>query len=814
MTTTGQPQSWDLPVNERFDLISERLKHEPEFCKNNVPGLRDLLIDHNANDSMKREEFQRRLLQVFKNSTTDGTYSDVLDRLSEDEMTRVKAFVGEKKSAAELGKDFVVGPSLPLRDELDRLRSADRVLYLSQQSPAARPQSHLLTAALPKQQGLLGNIAQFFEKEGHYIKEVLQHEAEHIANLFHFGNHKKNDESAAFGDVNAVSEDDVGQYDTGALLYINAEFSNWGGTVHNTPKLTYVPSTVGQIELIVQVAKKFNLSVRCSGFRHSWSPIFGRDGEILISMLGIRTVTQLPNLTAQPWTLAPPNELEELSIAGGKPRTRGNKLVRIGCAATNERLRQWCIENKTCTIPLNVIMVEITLGGSNAPICHGAGRQNSTLSDLVRRIEYVDVNGVSQVVEKPEHLRAASGCFGLMGVVTFITMEFPPMSYAVIEPVKMPVIQAVPPPSGMDESKIPPALLANWTVLSKAQKQQCQADFERRATNDYYAEWFWFPYSDCAWVNTWNNTSDPQGVVEFPDNTHIFLSFIQTFIMNILQNAKVIDELVEITGLSEAAVTLISRSAMVALPEKKLKTWLPDALHFQRAIQNVRVRDTEVEMPLVARNLQTAPALEGSQNDIIDYAPVQQAWWDAILLAYAHTDTCPMRMPLEMRIMGASDVVMAPQRGNAPLSTCSIEVLTLASQAETWPAFAQQVIDKWMAIEDPNTGELLRTRPHWAKEWHGYSVGGRPWVEKLKNEDYLEERKEFVRILGKIGEEAGWTLADLKKRFSNDLFDDFFFDDVGVVEVIGQGPVIEVGGPVLDQKSALPVVQVLSTGIY
>ena len=56
-------------------------------------------------------------------------------------------------------------------------------------------------------------------------------------------------------------------------LYINAEFSNWGGTVHNTPKLTYVPSTVGQIELIVQVAKKFNLSVRCSGFSQSPIPL-------------------------------------------------------------------------------------------------------------------------------------------------------------------------------------------------------------------------------------------------------------------------------------------------------------------------------------------------------------------------------------------------------------------------------------------------------------------------------------------------------------------------------------------------------------
>ena len=30
-----------------------------------------------------------------------------------------------------------------------------------------------------------------------------------------------------------------------------------------------------------------------------------------------------------------------------------------------------------------------------------------------------------------------------------------------------------------------------------------------------------------------------------------------------------------------------------------IKTWVPDALHFQRAIQNVRVRDMEVEIPVL-----------------------------------------------------------------------------------------------------------------------------------------------------------------------------------------------------------------------
>ena len=51
-----------------------------------------------------------------------------------------------------------------------------------------------------------------------------------------------------------------------------------------------------------------------------------------------------------------------------------------------------------------------------------------------------------------------------------------------------------------------------------------------------------------------------------------------------------------------------ARAAMMALPPfdvpiygktfETIKTWLPDALHFQRAIQNIRVRDLEVEIPV------------------------------------------------------------------------------------------------------------------------------------------------------------------------------------------------------------------------
>ena len=104
-----------------------------------------------------------------------------------------------------------------------------------------------------------------------------------------------------------------------------------------------------------------------------------------------------------------------------------------------------------------------------------------------------------------------------------------------------------------------------------------------------------------------------------------------------------------------------------------------------------------------------------SDHKAVDYTIIQTAWWDAIAVAYQNAKECPMRMPLEMRIMGDSNVVMAPQRGNT-LGTCSIEVLTLESCKDIWLPFAQQVLDKWMSYT--YKGKPLRTRPHWAKEWY------------------------------------------------------------------------------------------------
>ena len=96
--------------------------------------------------------------------------------------------------------------------------------------------------------------------------------------------------------------------------------------------------------------------------------MFARNGGILISTLNLKLATRIPNFTSLGLGQEPPEELNSIILLPEQPAGGKTVLVRVGCATTNEQLREWCVKSKKATLPLNVIMVEITLGGSNAPI--------------------------------------------------------------------------------------------------------------------------------------------------------------------------------------------------------------------------------------------------------------------------------------------------------------------------------------------------------------------------------------------------------------------------------------------------------------
>ena len=71
-------------------------------------------------------------------------------------------------------------------------------------------------------------------------------------------------------------------------------------------------------------------------------------------------------------------------------------------------------------------------------------------------------------------------------------------------------------------------------------------------------------------------------------------------------------------------------------------------------------------------------------------------------------------MALELRVMGGSQVLMAPQYGNKH-GTLAIEpVSTRIVHKEVWEDFKVELAKKWMNYRD-HDGTLLKSRVHWAK---------------------------------------------------------------------------------------------------
>jgi hypothetical protein len=545
--------------------------------------------------------------------------------------------------------------------------------------------------------------------------------------------------------------------DGSPVQYVDeAEFRNWGRTVRNTPAVTFLPRTKHGVREIVRWARAHNKTVRAAGYRHSWSDVFSADGQVLISMLPFDVVEDLP--ASEPG-VDPRDQLQGIRVVGTVNEGGVTKaLCRIGAATTNEQFRRWCLDERggasAWTIPLNVIMVEITWGGSNAPICHGAGLRHKTLSDLVAEVEFVNARGHLQTVSDPALLKAAAGCFGLLGIVTSLTLKLDKMSYATLQPTAPRLALAVPPPQGF---RVPPAV--DMRSISQADLDHATSRFVTQCESAYYSEWFWFPYQELAWVNCWRNDGARADAQPYPSEQETHVEEMGEYLVEVQTNTT----WRRLPGRKQAE--LFGALAMAALPKDvSIVTPVSDALHFQRGIQNFRVRDMEFQIPIPPRADDPSRA---------DWSICQRAWWDVIRNVYERADA-PLRVTLEMRIMGGSDITMAPQHGNN-LGTCSIEILTneVTPHGE-WTRFKQDIANLWTSYKDP-FGRKLNVRPHWAKEWQGLTFHHRPAISYLRERAYADSIPRFRAGLRAIAQHGGYTASDLRV-FSNPLLDQLFGD--------------------------------------
>lgn len=558
----------------------------------------------------------------------------------------------------------------------------------------------------------------------------------------------------------------------GTLVKSNIDlyFLNWGATVRNKPQVTFEPKSRTGVQNIIQWARRHGKRVRACGYRHTWTNMYGDDNQVLISMIPVSVGTNHLVLTHDDiqWN---EDDLEGIQVKkvleieeNGVKRKQA--LCKIGASTTNEQFRRWCLRkgadqgNWNWSLPLNVIMVEITFGGSNAPICHGAGIKNQTLSDLVYEIEFVNPKGLIQRVSDPAQLRAASGAFGLLGIVTAVTLRLDEMSYARMLPSKTPVMQSVPPPANFD---VPTALRPSKPYKAEKMKEFVDA-FESHCKDDSYAEWFWFPLQQETWNNCWQTQKDGASKAKPMSECSALSQGLQGILGQAFN-----ETLGQFSGWLQTQ--LLAKSAMGALPAPSSTQLVPiiDALHFRRGINNMRVVDMELEIPI-----------PDDGHGKPDWNICRRAWWDVIALVYKYEakKKYPLRVALEMRVMGGSNVIMAPQYGNKH-GTCSIEVLTTPEvSADDWAKFMQEVSDLWYGYEKEykdHEGNPINVRSHWAKQWESLKFDGLAAVDHFRSHSYKDRIPEFLEQIKAVSKAGGYKLGDLKERFSTPLLDRIFF---------------------------------------
>ena len=169
--------SWDHQVDDRIKEISQRLDGHDTFNNKDAPGLKNLLDKYLAADELEPQVFVRDFLKVFKDSETDGAYSQILKQHTPAEQKQVEAFV-HGRPLEEVPDDFAMGPSLGVRQELKRLDQADEIAHVSFDSITP------LKITRPIEEHEVHGVAAHLEKAEHALSREFHKAVDFLSQSF------------------------------------------------------------------------------------------------------------------------------------------------------------------------------------------------------------------------------------------------------------------------------------------------------------------------------------------------------------------------------------------------------------------------------------------------------------------------------------------------------------------------------------------------------------------------------------------------------------------------------------------------------
>lgn len=403
---------------------------------------------------------------------------------------------------------------------------------------------------------------------------------------------------------------------------------NWGHTAECHPQVAFLPETVDDLLGIAAEARASGRRVRVAASGHSW-PALATTNDLLVITHRLDKVTV--NLSGQ-----------------------SGPLLIAEAGATNRQMND-VLEQHGLTLPFNVVLESVRIGGLVATGSHGSGWETPTLSDLVEAIEIVNAAGdlvcYSVTTHGPEVMSAVRVSLGLFGMIYRVHLRVEP-SYRVHQ----------------CDTRVP---------LAAMHSQIAELVPHHEATDIYY-----WPYQKEVTLRVWDRTDAPRTAVTRKTWRRRFGHAAFAVFHGWEQWAM---------RTWPATTPAITTFNYRWFPHYNRVTEVIEAIHWRDAIEMLRVSCVEFAFKLDP-----------------DFDTFHQAWRDAIEVidAFAAQGLYPFNMTLNARFINASDCLLSPASGSG--HTCYIEILS-SSPTPHWREFASAISVRWM--------QLPGARPHWAKEW-------------------------------------------------------------------------------------------------
>lgn len=404
---------------------------------------------------------------------------------------------------------------------------------------------------------------------------------------------------------------------------------NWGRTAECRPQVAFLPETLADLVEIVAEARASHRRVRVAATGHSWPALATTDDLLVIT-----------------------HHLDKATV---NLDDQQQPLLVAEAGATNRQIND-VLEQHGLTLPFNVVLESVRIGGLVATGSHGSGWDTPTLSDLVEAIEVVNAAGdvvcYRVTTHGPAIMSAARLSLGLFGIIYRVYLRVEP-TYRVHQ----------------RDMHVPIAVMLS-TIGELAPRHE--------AVDVYY-----WPYQKDVTLRVWDRTDAPRTAAPTRKTRRRRYGHAAFAVFHGCEQW--------IMRTWPPTTPAIAAFNYRWFPQYDRVTDVVEAIHWRNAIEMLRVSCVEFAFKLDP-----------------DFETFHQAWQDAleVIDAWAAQGRYPFNMTLNARFVNSSDCLLAPASG--PGHTCYIEILS-SSPTPFWQEFASAIAARWM--------KLPGARPHWAKEW-------------------------------------------------------------------------------------------------